>query len=369
MENKLHKMVFKKLLNNTENLDSVEKTTIISIYAMVMIYGTIHIIFLMFFLTQNIPEMVFVNVTSIVICLLNLFVLSDLKRLTLGLLLWVTNSCYFILAMTYILGYNKHSVIFLPVLLLLIHIVFPKKKKYLFVNTHLVLITYLVNLHLKYNVESKYFDCFAFIDDLNSWCALVLASLIIYFKASTDELVKRHTSEQLDGLTEEVDVLTKEASVDFLTGLWNRRYVEKQLEEEDLTGAYIILTDIDYFKTVNDKYGHLCGDYLLKEVSLVLKSAFRNDDLVCRWGGEEFLIFLKNAKNLDVKLKLERIRQQIEEAEYEYNEHKFKITATFGFIRIDTNISLDENIKKADEALYYGKNNGRNCILSFDDIK
>ncbi len=369
MEKNLHTKIFDKLLDNTENLDSVEKTTIISIFAMVVIYGIIQVIFLIYFLNRQIPEMVFTNAVSVIICLLNLYVLSDLKRLRLGLLMWVTNSCYFIIAMTYILGYNKNSIIFLPVLLLLIHVVFPKKRKYIFVNTHIVLITFFLNLYVKYNIEAKYYDMFNSIEVINSFCALVLASLIIYLKSTTDELINKHNLKQLDGLFEEVDALTTEASVDFLTGLWNRRYVEKQLEEIDLTGAYIILTDIDYFKSVNDKYGHLCGDYILKEVSQVLKNAFRNDDLVCRWGGEEFLIYLKNVKNLNVKDKLERIRKTVEETTYEYNEHAFKVTLTFGFVHIVEDLSMDENIEKADAALYYGKNKGRNCIYSYDDME
>lgn len=369
MENNIHTKIFDKLLNNTENLDSVEKTTIVSIYAMVTLYGMIHLVFLIFFLSQKIPEMVFVNSTSIVICLITLYVLADLKNITTGLLLWVANSCYYILAMTYILGYNKNSIVFLPVLLLLIHIVFPNKKKYLFFNTHLVIMTYFVNLLIKYNVEAKYNHLFDFIDVINTSCALVLAALIIYFKTTTDDLIKKHTSKQLDGLVEEVDALTTEASIDFLTGLWNRRYVEKQLETEDLTNAYIILADIDYFKQINDTYGHLCGDYVLKEVAQLFKTAFRNDDIVCRWGGEEFLIFLKNVKYLNVCEKLERLRIQIQEKEFEYNEIKFKVTATLGYILVDKDITIKENIEKADDALYYGKNNGRNRVCGCEELK
>ncbi len=369
MENKIYENIFNRILNNTEELDDVEKTTIISIYTMIVLYCMIHVFFLFFFSYNKIPEMVFVNSTSILICIINLVALRDIRRLAFGLILWISNSCYFILATTYILGYNKNSVVFLPILLLLIHFIFPKKKKYLLVNTILVFVTYFLHVVIKLNVEAKYFELFNFISVINNFCALVLSTLIIYLKSTTDEIVKKFTLKQLDSLAEEVDSLQVEASEDFLTGLWNRRYIEKQLESEDFTDAYVVLADLDFFKRVNDKYGHLCGDYVLKEVADLFKATFRNSDLVCRWGGEEFLIYLKCADQSNVFEKLERTRKTIEDRVFEYNEEKFQVTITFGFSKIDKDISIDKNVENADAALYYGKNNGRNCICCFEDLK
>ncbi len=367
MENNIYFKRLEKLLTNTETLDSVEKTSVISIYIMITVYCMIHIFLLIYFLIYNIPEMIFVNSTSIIICILNLLIISDIKKLKIGLTMWVFNSCYFIIAMICVLGYSKNSIIFLPVLLLLIHFIFPKKKKYLFTNTIMVIVTYFISVYAKYNVTAKYSDAFQFIELINSFFALVLASLIIYLKSSIDDLVKTYNLKQLDGLVEEVDVLTAEASVDFLTGLWNRRYTEKQLELEDFTNAYIILADIDFFKRVNDSYGHLCGDYVLKEVANLLKSSFRNIDIVCRWGGEEFLIFMKSPDKTNVINKLERTRKIIQDANFEFNGNIVNITITFGVAQIDKTVSLDKNIEKADIALYYGKNNGRNRVVSYKD--
>ncbi len=365
---KLYDRLLDKLLDNTDDLNSVEKTTIISIYTMVVIYGSIHVLFLCFFYINNIPELVFVNASSVLICLFNLYVLTDIKRLTLGLILWICNSCYYIIATTYLLGYNKNAIIFLPILLLLIHFIFPKEKKYLLVNTLIVLFTYCAHVYIKYTVTAIYFDRFNFIDAINNFCALVLSILIIYLKSTTDNLIEKHNSKQLKGLAEEVDVLTTEACEDFLTGLWNRRYIEKQLLVEDLSDAYIIIADIDYFKRINDVYGHLCGDFILKEFSNFLKTKFRNVDLVCRWGGEEFLIFLKSPDINNVTEKLEKIRNTVEETEYEFSEYKINFTVTFGFYKIDTTIPIEKNIDYADAALYYGKANGRNCVVNYDDI-
>lgn len=353
MENKVYFKIFDKILNNTEELDSVEKTTIISIYTMIVVYCMIHVLFLIFFRFNKIPEMVFVNLTSIIICIWNLYVLTDVKRLTLALFLWIANSCYFILATTYLLGYTKNAVVFLPILLLLIHFVFPKKKKYLIINTCLVLLTYFLHFYIKYFTVPKYFDLFNFIDAINNFSALVLATLIIYLKSMTDELVNKYTMKQVDSLVEEVDALTTEACFDFLTGLLNRRAMERELLSEDFTNSYLVIADIDHFKVVNDKYGHNCGDYVLKEVSNYLRTTFRNVDLVCRWGGEEFLIFLKSPEQTYVIEKLERTRQFIEEVSYDSNGVKFHITITFGFTSFNKELSLEENIENADKALYY----------------
>ncbi len=368
MENKIFSKIFDKILNNTENLDSVEKTTIISIYLMVIVYSMIHVFFLVFFIFENVHSMIFVNSTSIIICLINLHVLLDVKKLATGLILWVSNSCYYMIASIYILGYDKNPIIFLPVLLLLIHVIFPKQKKYLVANTLLVVLTYFLSIYLKFNKVSKYNDMYNFIEVINTFSALVLATLIIFLKSKTDALVNAYTSEQLDGLAEEVDNLTIEANIDFLTGLWNRRYIEKELSFKGLPNGYFILADIDFFKKINDNYGHLCGDYVLKEVAKLLQNAVRNIDCVCRWGGEEFLLIIKTEQGFNVSEKLERTKNAIEQVKFEYNGEEFNITITFGYTQIDRNISFDQNIHNADSALYYGKNNGRNCIHSFLEL-
>ncbi len=364
----MYKKMFDKFLSNSEQLNSAEKTTIISIFTMVILYGLIQAMFVVFFKMQNVPQMVFVNLTSIVICILNLYLLSDLKKLSVGLFLWVFNSCYYILATTYILGYNKHSSIFLPVLLLLIHIIFPKNRKYLVINTIMVFLTFFLNVYIKYKVQAPYYDSFNLLELLNTICALILAGLIIYLKYTVDKLIDNFNAKHVSGLEKAVGTLTTEANIDFLTGLWNRRYIESQFDLADFDDAFLIIADIDHFKLINDQYGHLCGDYILKEISLLLKSTFRNIDLVSRWGGEEFLILLKTSNKNVVFEKLERTRKTVEEKTFNYDGFDFNITVTFGYTAVEKNISMEKNIQKADTALYYGKNNGRNCVFCYNDI-
>ncbi len=369
MKNYIDTKFVNKVLQNTDDLDFVEKTSLISIYIFIIIFGLLHAIFTTVFIYLGIPEMIFLNITSILICIFGVYIIACSKKLALGLFIGIANFCYYVVFSTYFLGYNKNATILLPILILLIHIIFPKQKKYLVANTAVVLVSYAINIYINYNVESKYSDMYQTIELSNNIFALCLVALVIFLKSCADKTVKSYTNKQIDILVEEVETLSEEASVDFLTGLWNRRYIEKKFEEEDFKDSYIVLADIDFFKSINDTYGHICGDYILKEVAHEFKSSFRNIDDVCRWGGEEFLIYITNASRLNVVDKLERIRRKIEKAEFECDENKFNITITFGFAKIDKSLDIEKNINRADTALYYGKKHGRNCVLSYLDVK
>lgn len=166
--------------------------------------------------------------------------------------------------------------------------------------------------------------------------------------------------------------LTLMAAYDSLTGLLNRREFEK-LVNKDLSelnehenNACIIIIDIDHFKNVNDKYGHPVGDELLKEFSLILKGELREQDIVARWGGEEFIIMLKNISSQDGMIIVENIRKAIENNKFLIAENEIKITASFGIAELFylNSDSLNRAYQKADNALYKAKDNGRNqCVF------
>ncbi len=367
MENERYNKIVDKFLKNIESLDTVEKTSTISIFIIALIYGIIQVFFMCFFIQQNIPDMIFVSATSVLICILNLYCLTDTKKLSISLMLWIINSCFTVLATTHVLGYNKNSFVFLPVLLLLIHFIFPKKRKYILINTIMVLVTFCLNIFFKYATETEYQDSLHFIEIANTFFALMLSGLIIHLKSKADKIVEKYNAKQLDNLSEEVEKLSAEASMDFLTGIWNRRYAETQLDIESFDDSFVVIADIDLFEQINIKYGNLCGDYILIEVAHFLKSSFRNLDVVCRWGGEEFLILMRGVNKLDVIVKLDKIKNTIQHTNYEFNENKFNITMTFGFAKLDKKSSLDENVEKAHLALKDGKNNGKNCIRSYTE--
>lgn len=154
------------------------------------------------------------------------------------------------------------------------------------------------------------------------------------------------------------------AITDFLTGLSNRRFYDKELDVrlanfQRLKQKFaLILIDIDFFKTINDAYGHETGDSVLKSVSLRLKDNLREIDTLARIGGEEFAIILPGCDLKEAIVVAERHRKSIEDN----LSIPFKLTASFGVAEVLSGDTKTSVYKRADEALYRSKFNGRNCV-------
>ncbi|RDG29698.1 GGDEF domain-containing protein [Oceanispirochaeta sp. M1] len=164
---------------------------------------------------------------------------------------------------------------------------------------------------------------------------------------------------------------------DSLTGLYNRRYMEQQIQQEykryqkSGTEFALVSSDIDFFKNINDLYGHDCGDYLLKSITKDIRKSIRTYDTVARWGGEEFLLLLPATDRVQAITLAERIRKTVEEHRYEFDgsNQSVSVTLTLGVSVVNSGDTIDGMIKRADIALYYGKRKSRNCVISFDEIK
>ena len=163
------------------------------------------------------------------------------------------------------------------------------------------------------------------------------------------------------------DKLKEEANTDQLTGLFNRRRAKEFLAEtiENSGGSPITVSigDIDFFKKVNDRYGHDAGDEVLKAAATVMRECMREDTLISRWGGEEFLIVLPNCNGDQAYMALERLRRKISDTVIETKEANIQITMTFGISEYDFSGDMEATIKTADERLYRGKENGRNQVV------
>lgn len=163
-------------------------------------------------------------------------------------------------------------------------------------------------------------------------------------------------------------LLYNEAMMDQLTGLRNRYsfheyYNRKIVPVSDEEQICIVMCDIDHFKNVNDTYGHNEGDGVLRFVADKFRKHAKVDDVVVRWGGEEFIFVLRNCK-LDMGRKFaEDLRKDIEQSEYVGENVKFNITMSFGVSELESHKSLEENIKRADDRLYEAKNTGRNKVV------
>jgi diguanylate cyclase (GGDEF)-like protein len=182
-------------------------------------------------------------------------------------------------------------------------------------------------------------------------------------------LIKRN-EKLISDLREANTRLDKLSRKDPLTSLSNRRDVNEKIEAElvrfkrNKTPFSLLLGDIDHFKKTNDTFGHDAGDYVLVQVAKLMTQAIRRQDVVARWGGEEFLIFLPET-GLDGGLKLaEDIRQKIETEEFCFNQKKITVTMSFGACISEATLPLVALVKKADEGLYKAKETGRNQVIS-----
>lgn len=159
------------------------------------------------------------------------------------------------------------------------------------------------------------------------------------------------------------------ANTDPLTGLYNRRtmkaHIQNMYEDYNITKNpfSVIVCDIDNFKKVNDTYGHECGDEVLKTISSVLSSLTRGQDFLCRWGGEEFIVFLHNIDKDMARTIAERIREKIQETEMQFGDTKLHITMTFGVASVTETDDYEELFNLADSRMYEGKKSGKNKVV------
>lgn len=172
-------------------------------------------------------------------------------------------------------------------------------------------------------------------------------------------------SESLN-IRREMELLRKEVLTDELTGIGNRRYAEITMRnldhamEQNLAPFGVLFIDIDDFKSVNDTYGHYIGDQVLRMVAQTLMKSLRFLDVICRWGGEEFVVFVPNTTIENLTIMAERLRRLVERSWIMHKKQKISVTASFGGAMSRPNEYSLAVIARADKQLYRCKNAGRN---------
>jgi len=220
-------------------------------------------------------------------------------------------------------------------------------------------------------VKNRNFDKVKLVDTnvleihLLSTSLLNMSTSIDEYQTNLETKVKERTLE-LYKINEELKLLSV---TDKLTGLYNRMKLDVVIEEEvNRANRYdqkfgLIIIDIDFFKSVNDTYGHQVGDTVLVEFASILKESVRKTDIVGRWGGEEFIV-ISIESSLESTLKLaNKIRENIEQFQFSIVKHK---TASFGVSSYKRNEKIEETINRADKALYLAKESGRNQVMSLE---
>ncbi len=157
---------------------------------------------------------------------------------------------------------------------------------------------------------------------------------------------------------------------DPLTKLANRRYIQQQLQQEiaqhqdNASPFSLVMADIDFFKKINDSFGHACGDYVIETVAQILKQSTRKIDIVARWGGEEYLFLLPKTNIIEARIVVKKIMKRIHEYAFVWEGKSFSVSLTYGITEYRAKEEYKETINRADLNLYQGKEMGRDCIVS-----
>ncbi|MDX1626518.1 MAG: GGDEF domain-containing protein [Wenzhouxiangellaceae bacterium] len=195
---------------------------------------------------------------------------------------------------------------------------------------------------------------------LFSWRALHVKSTL-----------ERELAGQNRSLQRAVETIGRMAQHDSLTGLLNRRTFLAQASREiercrrEGCALTVAMADIDHFKQLNDRHGHAFGDDVLKKTAERMQAALRNRDLVCRWGGEEFVFLLADTDADMAEKAVERIREKIAQVDVRVDGQRLPITLTFGVCEVED--QLGDAIDRADRAMYRGKHEGRDRVVVHDE--
>lgn len=194
-------------------------------------------------------------------------------------------------------------------------------------------------------------------------------TITIFWCISVIMFIFSKDTQKLEGkLVEYNNKLMVQANTDILTGLFNRRRAMEYMEElshksVNNMGFSLCICDIDFFKKVNDNYGHDVGDEVLVKISEIFQKEIKKENFAARWGGEEFLLLFPECNGDDAYAKLEMIRSDIKKLRFFAGDMDFGITMTFGLAEYDFVNGLKATIKEADEKLYAGKEQGRDRIV------
>jgi len=177
---------------------------------------------------------------------------------------------------------------------------------------------------------------------------------------------------EADDLRESAEQSRQLALKDALTGIWNRQAMNEFLQTEYTrwqryqNPLSIVMWDVDFFKRVNDRYGHAAGDKVLKTIARIFQQATRDADFIARFGGEEFIGIFPETRLEEALILANKIREKVKNSKFHYENEPVSITASAGLATFRPNDTIEDVLKRADAALYQAKNSGRDRCLTSD---
>lgn len=341
-----------------------------SVLFTVAIMCLVHVVLLVVMLISDVQPLFFFNILSVVIYLFCLLLckIGYLLPVYISILLEVTFYASF---SSYYLGVKCGSNLFLgaiiPIIIYFGCILFKGRDRILIVflllvNFSVFFFSYMFLMDAKplYEVSAS----------VRSFL-LVFAAFVMFFSIIFYNVIYIYSSEyEMNTLEHENEQLSADAKIDLLTNLLNRRgflpIVENLMNSKPARHFCIAFCDIDNFKRINDTYGHECGDEVLRHITKLIKKEMHGCD-ICRWGGEEIIVLMKDYDMEVAKQKMEYLRKCVESLPTIFYNQRISATITIGIEEYSEGIKdSEELINIADKRMYYGKQHGKNIVV-FDD--
>ena len=328
----------------------------------------LHITFLLYFRYVGVREMMIFNCFSVALYLTLPVLLSNVKSyIPLVCAAFVEIIIHSAVATVFV-GWNYGFALFLMCIVPMPFFLDFKRNFIPYIISSLMVIGFLFlkiytadESHIVYSLNNPKSETALYIS--NSFTALVM----ILIMSAISKITRNLTQQKLKAKNE---TLSKLATIDPLTELFNRRamtdFLKQIHEHSQATGEnyIIVMGDIDNFKTVNDTFGHSNGDLVLKELSKILINTIPAEGYICRWGGEELLFVIPNADLTKGTKIAEKIRTQISQMKFTEQGIEFNVTITMGICECNSKMSYEKAISIADQYMYYGKQCGKNCVIS-----
>ena len=325
-----------------------------------MMFAVIIHFFLIFAATiLGITTFVVINGISIVLYASLIFLLRKYKTYRLSGIVMAFEVVVFALLATVYIGEGCYFFLYFFLLLLMQTNIPYAKTAVRFIISAVILAAVIAAIILEHSVEPIYY-----LQSENALLAISVSNCVLCFFGVLIELVA------IDMLSkdniERVQEYEKQAHTDSLTGIYNRWYADGfllNIAKETSRGEYCVaIMDIDNFKKINDTYGHLAGDDVLRELGSLLKNSFRKTDVIFRWGGEEFLVFLCDVDLRAAANILDTVCKRISETTVVTGSAHINFTVTIGVSSVDVH-DVKGSIAICDERLYWGKQNGKNKVV------
>lgn len=334
----------------------------------VIVMGLVHATLLLIMLIAGVMPLVYLNAVSVIVYLF-CTVLSKFGHIMPVYISILLEVSIYSVAATYFVGWHSGTYCFIcsiiPIIIYFGSFLFKREKRWIIALIYTGNFALYIFLYFRFHDEMPVYE----LSHAAGSVLMIFSSFVAVFSIIFYNTIYIYTSESERNNLEKKNVqLSDDAHKDALTDLLNRRgflpVMEALMKDERSRNFCVAFCDIDNFKRVNDSYGHDGGDEVLRHITKILKNEMQGCD-ICRWGGEEMVILMRDYDFAVAKEKMEYIRKIVETNPTVFYNKRIPVTITIGLEENkDIYNNPEELIKVADERMYYGKKHGKNIVIS-----